>query len=108
MEQKQRYQKRLVGSPRSKYRSIRFTADVYRQIQELRDQDNCTFSVVVGEAVEWYMQLKPLLQEATEKSALLSGQPAVVVYLREYLRNLNANLDEALGEVGSIVESTEE
>ena len=105
---KQRYQKRLIGNPRSKYRSIRFTKDVYRQIQELRDKDGCSFSVVVGEAVEWYMQLKPLLQEAVEKSTLLSGQPAVIVYLREYLRNLNANLDEALGEVEGIVKSTEE
>jgi hypothetical protein len=57
---------------------------------------NWSFSRVVGEAIQWYLGLTPILQTTEEKSIMLAGKPLVVGYVKEYLKEVDAQLEEAL------------
>ena len=92
---------RISAEGRCKIRSIRFTPTVYDQIRGLRNKLNWSFSKVVGEAVEWYLPLQPLLHEVVEKSTALSGKPLVLLALRDDLERYSAEMDEALKEIAT-------
>jgi len=97
-KRKGKYQ-RISTEGRCKIRSIRFTPTVYSQIIGLAKGLNWSFSKIVGEAVEWFLPLQPLLHDAVEKSKALSGEPLILLTLREDLKRYNADMDEALKEI---------
>ena len=97
-KRKGKYQ-RISAEGRCKIRSIRFTPTVYSQIIGKAKGLNWSFSKIVGEAVEWYLPLQPLLHDAVEKSRALSGEPLILLTLREDLERYNADMDEALKEI---------
>ena len=90
---------RISAEGRCKVRSIRFTPTVYGQIIALAKVLNWSFSKIVGEAIEWYLPLQPLLNDAVEKSRALSGEPLILLTLREDLKRYNAEMEEALKEI---------
>lgn len=99
METKAVYQAQIPGQPRSKFCSIRFTEETHSNILRLASDNGWTFSKVIGEAIEWFLELWPLLQEAAEKSERLAGRPLVRQHIKTALEELIAELDESLGEI---------
>lgn len=91
-----KYQQTIVGHPKSKYRNVRFDVQTYATIRRVSDELGWTFSNVVGEAVLWYLGISPLLQRVEEKSKLLSGKPFVTMQIKDYLAELETQLDEAI------------
>ena len=107
METTPEYQAAIPGQKKTKMRNIRFTPQRYQQIIDCGLKYNWVFSKVVGEAIEWYLMLAPLLQDAQQKSILLAGKPLIVGNIKDYLMELNAQLDAALIEA-DILQAEEE
>ena len=107
METTPEYQTVIPGQKKTKMRSIRFTPQRYQQVIDFGKEFNWVFSKVVGEAIDWYLMLAPLLQEAEKKSTLLAGKPLIVGNIKDYLMELNAQLDAALIEA-DILQAEEE
>jgi len=103
----QEYQER-TAEPRSSKRNIRFTRTVYDQIRQFAKDNNWTFSRVVGEAVEWYMALQPLIYRAMEITEELAGKPLVLASLRNYLEEMIAQAEEAYDEIQEVIGAPKE
>ena len=109
MEEKPKiYQTPKPGKPKSNYRNVRFDQETYDNVRNLGKQLGWSFSRVVGEAVEWYLGLTPILQATEEKSVLLAGKPLVIGHVRDYLQRLDADLEEALVELTVSISPTKE
>jgi hypothetical protein len=96
------YQPVKEGKTRDHIRNVRFDDETYNAIRALAKKHNWSFARVVGEAVEWYLGLTPLLQTTEEKSKLLAGKPLVIGYVKEYLEQIDAQLDEAILEYTTV------
>jgi hypothetical protein len=110
MSAKPRRQDKIIGHPKSKYRNVRFDPETYATIRRFSDELHWSFARVVGEAVLWYLGISPILQRVEEKSKLLSGKPFISMQLKDYLLDLETQLDEAILESTTTVptKSTEE
>jgi hypothetical protein len=103
-----------VGRPREgrrkdKMRNIRFDSKTYTAILDLAGQhEGWTFSKVVYEAVLWYISLSPLIQQVEDKCKLLAGKPLVVNGIKEYLQEMDAQLDKKLIELTIAVQNPKE